>query len=640
MLLALCCWPVSAQEELPRFEPAACPIEVPQDPPVECGYLVVPQDYDEPRQGTIRLPVLIIRSRSLDPAPDAVLYTGGGPGNSSLSTVWHLAVSTYDQDRDVIILEQRGNLYAQPSLACEVRTLREAEEGQTPCLDRLRREGIDLADYTTATIVEDLHSLRQVLDYDEWNLEGTSYSTQLMLLTMERHPQGIRSVVLQSANPPWDSVYSHDPEHSSRALEVMFDDCAADPACARAYPELEDHFYEVLKRLNADPVTIDYVDANSGERHSVTVNGHTLLGWMVGEAFYGPAHPPHKTAYVPLLIEEVWQGNTQVLYPWARDSVDHIADAPWSWGLFFAVNCQDHAAGISDSQLEVQAAAYPQLEGYMRHGPELEICRLWDLPAAPPLSAGPVQSEIPTLVLAGSYDPVTPPEWGQAVAASLPNSYYYEFAASGHNLYTDNPCAAELRGAFLHDPTSAPDGSCVARAPDPEFAVPEQIFIVPSMYEFYHGDIGYTMTEHRLYLLAENAFPVVVAFLLALGMVWLVRRLRRKAVGVPPWLALALAGLVSVLYFTFSQLIRAASQDTVAADRTAIQFGVLARHGSLFLIPVPAAILTAALVLIVARAWLRRDWSLPGRVFLTLLALPAVLYTALIACWGWLTVLF
>jgi pimeloyl-ACP methyl ester carboxylesterase len=644
--LALVLWmlfgkPTSAQDELPRFEPAVCPIEVPADPPVDCGYLVVPENYDEPGQGAIRLPVLIVRSRSAFPAPDPLLYTGGGPGSSSLATVWYFAESPYIEDRDVIIFEQRGNLYAQPSLVCEITSQPEATQGQTPCLDHLRQQGIDLADYTTANIVEDLHALRQVLDYEEWNLEGISYSTQLMLLTMDRHPQGIRSVILQSVSPPWENGYAHDPEHAVRALNVMFDDCAADPLCAQAYPELEKHFYEVLSRLNAKPVPVDYVAGRNGEHNIVTVTGHTLLGWMVTDAFYGPARPPHQTAYLPMLIEQVWQGNTEVLHGWARDSVEHLQDASWSWGLFLAVNCQGPAAATTAKELQAQAAAYPRLEGYLRHSRELELCRLWDLPTAPPLADGPVHSDIPTLVLAGSYDPITPPEWSRSAAASLPNSYYYEFPSAGHAVNIDNPCPEQLRNRFLHDPASAPDASCFDATPNARFVLPEETLIVPSMYEFYHGYIGYTMAEHRLYLLCENAFPIVVVSLLALGIVWRVRHRQHEATrALVSWWAFALTCLVSALYYSFSLLMRAASQDIAAAEGVALRFGLPARHASLFLMPIPAAILTTVLVVIAVRACLRGDWSLRGRLCLTLLILPALLYTALIANWGWLTALF
>jgi len=304
------------QREAPRFEPSDCPIDVPDDPPIDCGYLIVPEDYDDSEGTTIRLPVIIIHSRSENPAPDPLLYTAGGPGYSSLSSVWGFAGSPFVDARDVVILEQRGNLYAEPSLDCDLTVLREETEGKTPCLDSLRARGIDPTYYTTASIVADIDALRRVLDYDKWNLYGVSYSTRLMLLSMSLHSQGIRSVMLQSVSPPTETPYAHDPEHAARALHVMFDDCLANPACAQAYPDLESQLYTLVRRLNADPVAVEFVGRDTGESVSVPVDGRTLLGWMVTDAFYEPAYPPYKTAYLPLLIDQVERGNTDLLYAW------------------------------------------------------------------------------------------------------------------------------------------------------------------------------------------------------------------------------------------------------------------------------------------------------------------------------------
>ncbi|MCA9926117.1 MAG: hypothetical protein KC421_27285, partial [Anaerolineales bacterium] len=141
-----------AQEQTPRFEQAACPVDVPAGPPIDCGYLVVSENYDAPEGNTIRLPVIIIHSRSANPAPDPILFTEGGPGYSSLGSVWWLAESEFVNNRDVVILEQRGNVYAQPNLVCDLTTAWGEAAGK-PCLDSFKSQEIDLSRYTTAVIV-------------------------------------------------------------------------------------------------------------------------------------------------------------------------------------------------------------------------------------------------------------------------------------------------------------------------------------------------------------------------------------------------------------------------------------------------------------------------------------------------------
>jgi pimeloyl-ACP methyl ester carboxylesterase len=646
MLIALFLVPpinhAGAHADVPRFKAADCPVEIPDDPPIDCGYLVVPADYGDPASDTFRLPVIIIHSRSPDPAPDPYLYTSGGPGYSSLGEVWGLARSDIVDSRDVIILEQRGNLYAEPSLTCDTSVLWQEREGDTACLDSLLARGIDLTDYTTQAIAADINALRQVLDYEEWNLSGASYSTQLMLLTLHRYPEGIRSVVLQSASLLTESRYEHDPEHAVRALEVMFKDCAADPACASAYPDLEGRFYDLFHRLNAEPVSFEIRDTSWGEPITMTVSGKDLLGWMVTDAFYGPARPPYRTAYLPLLIDLVEKGDTDLLYPWARDQLRGLSgDSRWARGLYYAVSCQNDAPAVTAEEMATQASAYPELDGYVRHARELEICALWDLPPAPPLATAPVRSDIPTLILAGAYDPITPPEWGQAAAEGLENSYYYEFPSAGHSVNTDNDCLQEILTAFLKDPTSAPDASCLTSMPGPGFVQEQDLIFVPSFYEYYWGDIGYNRIQHSLYQACENAFLLAILLLLVLGVAWAIRLRRHRT---PPdrkaLLAFSFAGLVSVLYYSFSQVMRAVSRAVAASEPMAFHFGLPAEYGPLFVIPLALALLTAVLVAIAVLAWVRGTWSVLARALFTLLILPTIGFTALLGWWGWLAVFF
>ena len=81
-------------------------------------------------------------------------------------------------------------------------------------------------------------------------------------------------------------------------------------------------------------------------RFTDTVDGQRLLDWMV-DAFYDPARPPWRTAYLPLLVDQVERGRTDVLYPWLKDHMGRLlANTHWAWGLYRAVNCQEQAPSV------------------------------------------------------------------------------------------------------------------------------------------------------------------------------------------------------------------------------------------------------------------------------------------------------
>jgi hypothetical protein len=76
-------WKVTAIK-VPRIERGDCAVPIPANEKADCGYLIVYEDRQANKGRTIRLPFITMKSESANPLPDPVLYTGGGPGGSSL----------------------------------------------------------------------------------------------------------------------------------------------------------------------------------------------------------------------------------------------------------------------------------------------------------------------------------------------------------------------------------------------------------------------------------------------------------------------------------------------------------------------------------------------------------------------------
>ena len=89
------------------------------------------------------------------------------------------------------------------------------------------------------------------------------------------------------------------------------------------------------------------------------------------------------------------------------------------------------------------------------------LCETWDVQPANAIENEAVTSEIPTLVMTGDYDPITPPAWGQLAAESLENVFYAEFPGLGHGVFGDRICARRIVEAFLASPDVEPDFTCV-----------------------------------------------------------------------------------------------------------------------------------------------------------------------------------
>jgi pimeloyl-ACP methyl ester carboxylesterase len=92
---------------------------------------------------------------------------------------------------------------------------------------------------------------------------------------------------------------------------------------------------------------------------------------------------------------------------------------------------------------------------------QFAICEVWPSGRAPAIEERPVTSDVPTLILAGSYDLQTPVSWNKSAFVTLPNGLFVEFPMSGHGVITYSPCAQGVAEAFTADPTALPDTSCV-----------------------------------------------------------------------------------------------------------------------------------------------------------------------------------
>ncbi len=97
------------------------------------------------------------------------------------------------------------------------------------------------------------------------------------------------------------------------------------------------------------------------------------------------------------------------------------------------------------------------------------ICDVWDVPAVDPADRAPVRADVPTLLLAGEYDPVTPPAWAELAAETLTAAQVYEFPGAGHGVFRTSACARSVIVDFLADPTVPVDAGCIATMGPPDF---------------------------------------------------------------------------------------------------------------------------------------------------------------------------
>ena len=442
---------------VPRIESVPCAAEVAKDERIECGVLVVPEKRMQKEAREIRLPYMLFRSRAEKPAPDPLVFMTGGPGNSNTSNRRSGKGLPFLDERDFVVLEQRGTKLAQPALECpEINRIRgEVAAGRTTnaalleaaaaCRASLVAQGIDLDGYNSIESADDLDDLRKLLGYPQWNVFGLSYGTRLMLTYLRRHPASVRSAVLDSVLPPEANFDEVGALNLLRALNAMFDTCAVDPVCGAAHPNLRQQFAELVARADREPLKMD-VDA-------------TVRGAQVVDAIYSALHNPQAIPLIPRIIANAANGDLSALEQLVRDN---LGPSRFTWGLRLSVWCAEEIPFENPQRIASQTSPALGLGGIDEGTATPALCDAWKVAPVAAVENEPVRSDVPVLIFAGEFDPDTPPQWGRRLLASMPNARFVEFRGRSHGAGF-HKCGEKIVVAFLRTPQAPLAADCASR---------------------------------------------------------------------------------------------------------------------------------------------------------------------------------
>jgi pimeloyl-ACP methyl ester carboxylesterase len=463
----------------PRFEPGPCdPARVPSRAKVDCGTLVVPENREVPHARQVRLPVAILRATATPKQPDPIVYFSGGPGYAGVEAI--KGFTDLAPDRDVITFDQRGTGHSVPSLDCpevddatyhlfETTDPPEQESaGMTAafatCRLRLANARVDLSMYDTPTVADDVADLRTALGIDRWNLYGASYGTTVALEVLRRHPQGVRSAVLDSVYPPDIPPGGTSALASAeRVFDTLFAGCAADAACHRAHPDLRAELRTAVDRLNTHPYAL-----------TLDVDGRTLQGRFTGTDLVGGLfNALYDSSLIPLLpyfIGQVAHGNVGLLDGVAQDGISFLVTA--AEGQSASVDCADRQRLVDRDALAAAIASHPDDALIVTARPIPQICPTWDVPSVDASFNRIESTKVPTLVFGDEYDPVTPPADSERTARELgPAATFVRFPGLGHGA-SGEPCPRSIMQAFVAHPEAKVDTGCVTTMGPPKFVEP------------------------------------------------------------------------------------------------------------------------------------------------------------------------
>ncbi len=448
---------------LDRLHPCAS-----EEGPVDayCGTLSVFENRAARAGRRIALNIVVLPAISNEQKPDPLFFLAGGPGQGAAQMGREVreAFRRVQRDRDIVLVDQRGTGKSNP-LDCRdnEESLRSVLQPADVAVDRLRTclagYDADVRLYTTPIAMDDLDDVRAYLGYERVNLYGGSYGTRAALVYMRQHGDRVRTAVLDSVAPTNMRSPLYVARDAQAALDKLLAACDADERCHSAYPDLRDRVQRLMQRLEAQPVHTRLVHPRTGIAEDVDINGQ-----FVASVLFGALYSPVTAAILPVLLDRAERNDFQSLVALglAGDSAENV-----SVGMQLSVLCSEDGARFSQADLMHEASG-TVFGGNLLMG-QIKACEFWPKGAIDPSYYEPVVSAIPTLILSGELDPVTPPAWGQSVADHLSHALHVRVPASGHGVI-GTACGRRLIQEFIDSATvEGLDTSCAGAAKRPPF---------------------------------------------------------------------------------------------------------------------------------------------------------------------------
>ena len=405
-----------------------------------------------------------------------IVAVEGGPGYPSIGSraSYRGLYAPLLDTRDLLLVDNRGTglsgaIDCRPLQGALLMLLRDV----TACGDRLGNRS-DL--YGTALAADDLARVLAAMDIPKVDAYGDSYGTFFVQAFAGRHPERVRSIVLDGAYQVTggNAWYPSEGPTMRSAFDAA---CARSPVCAALGGTSLDRIRALLSKLREDrdrritPSDVAFIMDSAG----LDTLAYRDLDAAARAYLAGDRMPLER------LVDEAY-ANEEGAGGRARS---------YSQGLFVAASCSDNPQAY-DMRLqppEREADWQSELQRKRDEDPNLyapftideflgipldyayvPLCRTWPVaspqhPAGRPVPPGAHFPNVPVLVLNGDLDTVTTPAEGEAATRLFPRAQHVIVANTGHvtALGDFGGCAATIVTQFTR--TGRVDANCAQRVP-------------------------------------------------------------------------------------------------------------------------------------------------------------------------------
>lgn len=455
-----------AQAAAPTLEAREC-----ANPPtafasrLSCKLLVVPLDRSRADSMAAHIPVAVLAPETPSDEPPILYLQGGKGAGYGLPFRRPALAAELARSRTVIFFDHRGSGRSMPKLRCagiasldaDIRIVdralaarAELRQALAECVEGLRREGVDPHLFGLDDNARDLEDLRRLLAITQWDIYAISYGTMQADFLLDIGRRHIRRVVMDGAADRHSDDDAPDAQFNS--LLRIFDECAAEPACDAAYPELERKYVGIIRRLG---------DGRSAATASAR-DFHRLLRLASFSAASRGA--------VPAIVELAHRGQMAaararfIEQPANTGADDALVD--FVQFCRFALYRPERPMAPSPALREIPADVQRLVASGIRAGviPNCEAMGLQ--PATAQTMAPRAALDVPTLFLDGEVDGVTPPDFALNIAKGYVQASNLLFPLTPHWVLAAHPqCAGAITRRFLDVGSIEGATACISSLP-------------------------------------------------------------------------------------------------------------------------------------------------------------------------------
>lgn len=436
------------------------PCATQQEPTAECSAVDVPIDRARPDLGSARL--ALARLPATDPGHrlGSLLVNPGGPGGSGVGFVQFGGLASADlarlrQHYDIVGFDPRGDWFSTPRITCDAATLFDPALDRFPASrvgydalvahnraageDCLARTGPLVANADTQSAAEDIETIRVALGEAKISWLGLSYGTELGAVYASKHPDRVRTMVLDGAVDharPLRQAILEEAAATEDALVRFADWCRGSAECVL-------HGRDVLRFY-------DDVVARAG--HGAVWSSELGRSATADEISAG--------VYNHLYVRDEWPALGTALaaaggeFPDAKGLTERNSFRSPIYGAYRVIGCHDFPSpftgpadmGAMAGLLRVVA---PHSWRYSEYWDFTSGCTGWPVAAKNPPQRHPVHGAPPILVVGGAHDPATPLAWARGLASSIDGAALLTRADDGHTGLLNSACARKAEVDYL-----------------------------------------------------------------------------------------------------------------------------------------------------------------------------------------------